>query len=174
MDIKTVVEFNFWSEESNWAYGTSSSNDFSTNKKCSVRLKKLLRNISWHWNVQEMENLKFLMVNLQDRAWHLQWMLINIESLTHQARWHVLIDFFITGGITRCCVIMALLHTSSWKPSSYTVSSLMPNKKIESYTFVTVTLHDTLLQWFWKFNGTIIPYLSVAPHLKLYLHTSTI
>lgn len=85
--------------------------------------------IIWHWNVQEIENVKFLMVNLQDRAWHLQWMLINIESLTHQARWHVLIDFFITGGITCCCVIMALLHTSSWKPSSYTLSSLMPNKK---------------------------------------------
>lgn len=90
--------------------------------------------------------MKFLTVNLQHQAWHLQWMYVYEHGQTpfvqfnspvlHKACWNTLIYFLIAGAITGSCVIMALLHTSPWKPSPYALSHWKPEqRKQHCYTF---------------------------------------
>lgn len=84
-----------------------------------------LKNSSW-------SKYELLKVSLQQEARHLEWMYIyehgqrpfvqfNSPALLESSS-NILIDFLIAGAIACSCVIMALLHTSSWKPSPYTVS----------------------------------------------------
>lgn len=127
------------------------------------------------------QSMKFFMMSLQHQAWHLQWMYcdehgrppfvqFNSPAL-HKACSNILIYFLIAGAITGSCVIMALLHTSPWKPSPYTVSPWNAKQRNRHY-------NTFLLQWIYKITsshrGSISFHLLSAPRSKLCPHTSTI
>lgn len=56
-------------------------------------------------------------------------LLFSLTPLLYIKPWsNILIYFLIAGAITGSCVIMALLHTSPWKPSPYTLPRWKPKQ----------------------------------------------
>lgn len=63
------------------------------------------------------------------------------SPLPHKACSNILIYFLIAGVITGSCVIMALLHTSPWKPSPYTLSRWKPTQQERTWLHICSSVH---------------------------------